>query len=280
MTFDDTDTPDEPLDDVDYWRPQTRADCLAGGENAERPCPFVGCRHHLGLHLTIRGLVRPVRPEVLAGELGGLAETCSLDVAEAGTHSLEECGQLLGCTRERVRQISNRGLGQFRRNAGPVALSELEDALRDREAAWTPACDGGAEEEPPSGPGSVTAVRAAKRKAVRRITKAELERVEAVLEAGRWRTTSEVARAFPRWVYGRARSVLVHLYRTGRVEWQREKRKGEDGGGLRQRSEWRLRPRDDHDFGCTHAAGARVDCASSKEANRGEFSQAFGERNG
>ena len=78
-------------------RPTNRVDCAG----SERPCPWVGCRYHLGLDVTIGGkLLVPLGPE--PWEVGA---TCALDEANAGPLTLEAIGRLLGLTRERVRQI-------------------------------------------------------------------------------------------------------------------------------------------------------------------------------
>lgn len=57
-----------------YWRPQTRGDC----ENGPRPCPFVGCRHHLYLDSTRRGSMKTNFPDV---DPADMEHTCSLDPA-------------------------------------------------------------------------------------------------------------------------------------------------------------------------------------------------------
>lgn len=61
--------------------PLTRGECVDG----PRPCPHTTCRQHLGR---------------------GKSESCALDVAERDhPPTLEEVGDWLGLTRERVRQI-------------------------------------------------------------------------------------------------------------------------------------------------------------------------------
>lgn len=57
---------------VEIGRPKTRGECVDG----PRPCPWYGCRHHLG-NDEHNGSVR-VR-EIEDGE-----ESCSLDVADRG----------------------------------------------------------------------------------------------------------------------------------------------------------------------------------------------------
>lgn len=84
-------------------RPRTRGDCVGG----PRPCPWVGCRYHLGIEVQRRGSLMIVWPD---REVWELLQTCVLDVADAGGLTLEECGELLNLTRERVRQVQARAV--------------------------------------------------------------------------------------------------------------------------------------------------------------------------
>lgn len=85
-------------------RPKSRADCVDG----PRPCPWVGCKFNL---------IVSVRPESgsLVIERADLADplaiepSCVLDVAGRGPNTLEQIAQYMGITRERVRQVENRG---------------------------------------------------------------------------------------------------------------------------------------------------------------------------
>ena len=83
----------------DGWRPQTRADCAA----ASRPCPFVGCKHHLFLDVGREGSIKYNFGEDVA-VLEKMTDTCSLDVARQGGIQLEQIGRKLNVTRERARQ--------------------------------------------------------------------------------------------------------------------------------------------------------------------------------
>jgi hypothetical protein len=68
----------------------------------------VGCRYHLAIEVNQRlGSLMIVWPD---RELWELDETCALDVAAAGWRTLEECGELLNLTRERIRQVQDRAL--------------------------------------------------------------------------------------------------------------------------------------------------------------------------
>lgn len=100
-----------PVEDVD--RPQTRRDCLPGGCNEARPCPFVSCKYHLAIDVTDVGSLKFNFPDLEPWEL---RETCALDVADRGGVTLEEAGELVNLTRERIRQVEVRGLIQLKRD--------------------------------------------------------------------------------------------------------------------------------------------------------------------
>lgn len=88
-------------------RPRTRAEC----EKGPRPCPWVGCRHHLYLDVHINENSMPCHP---TKEVWELTDTCSLDIAEDGGVSCERVGELLNLTSERIRQIEVPLLAQLR----------------------------------------------------------------------------------------------------------------------------------------------------------------------
>ncbi len=87
---------------TDHDRPRTRGDCKDG----YRPCPYALCRHWLGLDVTEAGSIA-MRP------VGG--DSCALDVADRGEHSLDEVGEALGVTREMIRLIEVKALLKLRR---------------------------------------------------------------------------------------------------------------------------------------------------------------------
>ena len=93
---------------VDIPRPQTREECR--GE--ARPCPWVACKHHLYLDINPEtGSIKINFPDLEPWEL---RHTCALDVAERGGITLEEVGEIMNLTRERIRQVETRGLMKLR----------------------------------------------------------------------------------------------------------------------------------------------------------------------
>jgi len=89
---------------VDIPRPTTREECR--GEL--RPCPWVACKHHLYLDINPEtGSIKINFPDLEPWEL---KHTCALDVAERGGITLEEVGEIMNLTRERIRQVEVRGL--------------------------------------------------------------------------------------------------------------------------------------------------------------------------
>lgn len=142
--------------DLDQLRPKTRADC----KNGPRPCPWVGCSHHLALTVDIeRGSIKETFPQLKVcsdPEGDGLMVmeqifgTCSLDAIEKhenddGTEgvgglialyhaassgkplgqtpgmTIEEVGRLTNLSIERVRQLCSGAMQELR-----VKLRRLE----------------------------------------------------------------------------------------------------------------------------------------------------------
>jgi hypothetical protein len=91
----------------DYWRPTTRAECA----DMERPCPFVSCKYHLYIDVhPVRGSIKINFPDV---EVWEMTDTCALDIADRGGITLEEVGEIMNLTRERVRQLETQGLARL-----------------------------------------------------------------------------------------------------------------------------------------------------------------------
>jgi len=89
---------------------QTQGACRA----LQSPCEQTQCRYHLG--------VRNLDAALLADD--ATIPTCALEVAGEGTHTLDQVSQLLGVTKERVRQIEEAALRK-------IQSAEASRNLRD-----------------------------------------------------------------------------------------------------------------------------------------------------
>jgi hypothetical protein len=136
----------EELAELETLRPRTRADCIDG----PRPCPWAGCRHHLGItvdedsyentiHTTAQGrLAADAGDEevgdytsAVADDILEMKETCALDVAQDSA-TLDEIGRIWGVTRERARQLEVRALKKLRHrikhgHEDVAGVAEFED---------------------------------------------------------------------------------------------------------------------------------------------------------
>jgi hypothetical protein len=96
---------------IESQRPKTRADCM----NGPRPCLFVSCKHNL--YLDVNPETGSIKLNFPDKEIWELQYTCALDVAEKGGITLEEVGEIMNLTRERIRQVETRGLMKLREAA-------------------------------------------------------------------------------------------------------------------------------------------------------------------
>ena len=102
-----------------YWRPKNRGECA----NVARPCPYVSCKHHLYIDVNpATGSIKINFPDL---EVWELQHSCALDVAQGGGITLEEVGEILNLTRERIRQVEVRGLLKLKEAGGEDLLSYL-----------------------------------------------------------------------------------------------------------------------------------------------------------
>jgi DNA-directed RNA polymerase sigma subunit (sigma70/sigma32) len=98
----------ELLSELTQNRPKNRSDCIS----SPRPCVFVSCKYNLYLDVNPEtGSIKLNFPEK---EIFELEYTCALDVAEKGGITLEEVGEIMNLTRERIRQVETRGLEKVR----------------------------------------------------------------------------------------------------------------------------------------------------------------------
>lgn len=126
-------------------RPRRRGDCCVGV--GIRPCPYASCRYNLWAEVSEAGSLVYLHP---GQELEELEHTCALDLAQrpppserddACNMTLEQIGQVLGCTRERVRQIETQALEKL---AAHFARSDSRTATwrRASESSATPSWPG------------------------------------------------------------------------------------------------------------------------------------------
>jgi hypothetical protein len=114
--------PDETVAWLDTLRPSLRSEC----RNGPRPCPHVSCRYHL--FLDVNPETGSIKLNFPGKEVWELERTCALDVAERGGVTLEEVGQFMNLTRERIRQLESLGLQKVRTT---IQERSLEDDLTD-----------------------------------------------------------------------------------------------------------------------------------------------------
>ena len=95
-------------------RPRTRAKCPPMQADGSRPCPWVGCRHHLHLDVIHNGRLKLTHPERAPWEW---ARPCSLDHVDEEGMTLDEVADVMGMSYERVRQLEERALIKIRMTA-------------------------------------------------------------------------------------------------------------------------------------------------------------------
>jgi hypothetical protein len=101
-------------------RPRMRGDCVRG----PRPCPWVSCKFHLYLDINPdTGSIKLNFPDL---EVWEMPETCALDVADRGGVTLEEVGEILNLTRERIRQVEVHGLEKLQLEYDDLTGGDLE----------------------------------------------------------------------------------------------------------------------------------------------------------
>jgi hypothetical protein len=111
---------DEIISALEGLRPRDRGQCATGA----RPCPWVSCKFHLYLDVNPEtGSIKLNFPDL---EVWEMPETCALDVAERGGITLEEVGEILNLTRERIRQVEVHGLEKLQLEYKELAGSDID----------------------------------------------------------------------------------------------------------------------------------------------------------
>lgn len=99
-----------------YARPVSRVEC----RDAARPCLYVSCKHHL--YLDVNPETGSIKLNFPDKEVWELEESCALDVAERGGITLEEVGEILNLTRERIRQLEVTALDKMKQQSAKHEL--------------------------------------------------------------------------------------------------------------------------------------------------------------
>jgi len=102
-----------------YWRPSERGQC----SNVARPCPYVSCKYHL--YIDVNPNTGSIKINFPDKEVWELENSCALDVAQQGGITLEEVGEILNLTRERIRQVEVRGLLKLKEAGGDDLVAYL-----------------------------------------------------------------------------------------------------------------------------------------------------------
>jgi hypothetical protein len=87
--------------------PLLRADC----PEANEPCPYVTCKHHLFADVSNAESITLNFPDLEPDQLGS---SCCLHIADNGGETLDRVGEIMNMTRERVRQIEEGALRKIR----------------------------------------------------------------------------------------------------------------------------------------------------------------------
>ena len=95
-------------DEMWYDKPKVRSECVDG----PRPCPYVSCKYHL--YIDVNQSTGSIKINFPDQEVWDLKHSCALDVASQGGSTLEEVGEILNLTRERIRQVEVNGLLQLK----------------------------------------------------------------------------------------------------------------------------------------------------------------------
>ena len=113
-----------PDPEFEFERPKIRGEC----KDADRPCPFVSCRYHLYLDFNEEkrnGAIKINFPDL---DVDQMSQSCALDLAEEGARTLDEVGEFMNLTRERVRQIEEECIRKL--GGREMAIKLLEATLK------------------------------------------------------------------------------------------------------------------------------------------------------
>ncbi len=112
------------LQQHEHTRPRTRGDCLPGGKNEARPCPFISCKFSTAISITDKGSVQirfPAEGEAWSTDVidwQSMRDSCALDVADRASPEeptqLAEIAQHLNLAVAHIVETEGRALGRLR----------------------------------------------------------------------------------------------------------------------------------------------------------------------
>ncbi len=122
----------DDVEPVDVQRPRTRQDCLPGGCNAERPCPFVACRNNLYIDAGISATSFQLNmPDIEPHEM---THSCALDIADAGGMTARDIAAIWRVSHQRIFQIEVSAMRKAARHLREIAADELAATTPDPKA--------------------------------------------------------------------------------------------------------------------------------------------------
>lgn len=111
--------------------PRTWGECIERALGTPtHPCAYLRCKYNLLVDLHhATGAYKITHPSLAGGDYGDEYEqmprhTCALNAAEQGGMTLEEVGEVINVTRERVRQIELKALYRLRDLAALAAVAD------------------------------------------------------------------------------------------------------------------------------------------------------------
>jgi hypothetical protein len=120
-------------------RPQTRGDCLPGGNNEARPCPYASCRYHLAINVAEDGALKIVFPTVDGQDVDwdNLPASCALDVADEVALSgegptVDQAGRYLNIMEERARSLIDEAEEKFQSGIKKAGIDASFILTRER----------------------------------------------------------------------------------------------------------------------------------------------------
>lgn len=117
-----------------FERPRTYDECEPSWKDGSNGgCPLVGCRHNLFLDVAGTSIRFAYRRTECPTDIKH--STCAAWLADRGGMTLEEVGEVLGVTRERIRQIETRALRRYH------AALDRDNRTKRREAKAEPVAE-------------------------------------------------------------------------------------------------------------------------------------------